>query len=1122
MGLEDGIAIRRHRPWAGLAAASVLAGLLLCGPSSAARLTAAAGTQAERYGRIVLTFDAAVTVKARISGTVLVVTFSERSPTFGERLAAQMPDYVSVVRRDPDGAGLRLALQRPYRVNVQSAGETTFIDLLPMDWAGLPPPLPPEVVAELFARTQAAEAALRAARPKPPEPVRLPLELALRPNLARLSVRLPESATAHFERDGAATRLDLPGGWRIDETATRGRLKPAIAALSVEGDAAGARLLVTPGDGYEIRHARDADGATLDVVPKASETKPDATRGDAPSADVKPALGDAAPSSGKLAPGQAQAKPAAAVPEKAQATGARPAVIRPAGPGLVFPFERMPAAALFERAGIATLVFETPASVIVPSADPVLTPLGAPVRTGGFVTLRFPVPRDRLFDLVPVGPADAPTGWELVAGTDLAASEPLSATRTARPNGRLGVGVKLPNPGGATWLDLDGERIGVVTGHGPKPAGISKRQAFVDFELLPSRQGIAVLTHADDLLVRPDIDGVSIGRDSGLALSGVARATDAPLAAVSDLAVERGPWEASRRGDVRELLRHQLEAVTDASRGARGPLRLTLAKSFLANGLAIEAYGVLKVATAEDPVLAGQRDVSVLIAIAAARMGHTAEARRILESDGLKSDPEVRLWQGYLDALAGQWDKADAAFRETAGVLERYPDDLQIALRSAAAESAIEAGDWDSASRHLTLAGARFPERSLRDRLTLLRARIDEVTGRTIVALESYRRLAESGDGPIAADAALRAAILGHASAKLPLADAIDRIETLSLTWHGDEIETRAIAALANLYKEAGRWRQAFTAARRADALRGQSPIARTLHDSALVLFDELYLGERGANLSGVEALALYFDFKDFAPIGRRGDEIVRRLSDRLVELDLLDSAGDLLQHQVDHRLTGPARAEVAARLATIRLMDEKPLAALQVLDATYLPELPEDLRRARALLRARALSDLSRTDLALETIEGEPGAEAARLRADILWTGRRWREAGEAHETLVGDAWRQRAPLDDKARTDVLRAAIAYGLAGETLSLERLRAKFADPMAESTDARTFALLTQPNAVRTSGFREIAQKATSAETLRSFLTEYRKRYPEAAVPERGRREGETRADARGEPAPPPG
>ncbi|TXM72097.1 hypothetical protein FV218_14015 [Methylobacterium sp. WL69] len=1115
MGLGAGIATRRRRPWAGLAAASILAGLVLCGPATAARLTAAAGVQAERYGRITLTFDTAVTVKARISGAVLVIAFSERSTAFAERLAAQMPDYVSVVRRDPDGTGLRLALQRPYRINVQSAGETTFIDLLPLDWSGLPPPLPPEVVAELFARTQAAEAALRAARPKPPEPARLSLELALRPNLARLSLRLPESATARFERDGAATRLDLPGAWRIDDTATRGRLKPAIAALSVEEDATGVRLLVTPAEGYEIRSARDADGATLDVVPRASETKPvEARAPDAPDGARKTA--------GEAGTGQSEAKPIAPAAVKPPASASHPVVIRPAGPGLVFPFTKMPAAALFERAGIATLVFETSESVTIPAGDPVLSPLGSPDRTGGFVTIRLPVPRERLLDLVPSGPADAPTGWELVAGTDLSASEPLSATRTAGANGRLGVGVKLPNPGGATWLDLDGERIAVVTGYGPKPAGIPKRQTFVDFELLPSRQGVAVLARADDLHVRPDIDGVAIGRDAGMAVSGVARAVDVPLAGIGDLAVERAPWEASRRGGVRDLLRRQLEAVTEASSVARGPLRLTLAKGFLANGLTVEAYGVLKVAVAEDPVLSAQRDVALLVAIAAARMGHTAEARHILDGDGLKSDPEVRLWQGYLDTLAGRWGKADAAFRETSGILERYPDDLQVLLRSAAAEAAIEAGDWDSASRHLTLAGARSPEASERDRLLLLRARIDEVTGRTVAAQESYRRLTEAGRGPVAADAALRAAILGHASGKLPLAETIDRIEALALTWHGDEIETRAIAALANLYRDAGRWRQAFTAARRADVLRGQSPIARALHDSAMALFEELYLGERGANLSGVEALALYFDFKDFAPIDRRGDEIVRRLSDRLVKIDLLDSAGDLLQHQVDRRLTGPARAEVAARLATIRLMDEKPLAALQVLDATYLPELPEDLRRARALLRARALSDLSRTDLALETIDGEPGADAARLRADILWTGRRWREAGEAHETLVGDAWRQRVPLDDTARTDVLRAAIAYGLANETLSLERLRAKFANPMAEGVDARTFALLTQPNAVRTTGFREIAQKATSAETLRSFLTEYRKRYPDSAVPERAGRDGETRADAEGGPATPPG
>jgi hypothetical protein len=397
------------------------------------------------------------------------------------------------------------------------------------------------------------------------------------------------------------------------------------------------------------------------------------------------------------------------------------------------------------------------------------------------------------------------------------------------------------------------------------------------------------------------------------------------------------------------------------------------------------------------------------------------------------------------------------------------------------------------------------------------------MTGRGASALDSYTRLAEDGNGPVGAEASLRAAILGHALGKLPLTDAIDRIDTLSLMWHGDEIEMRTLSALAHLQKEAGQWRGAFTAVRRAVALQSESPIVRNLQEWALNLFDELYLGERGAKLSGVEALALYFDFKEFAPIGRRGDEIVRRLSDRLVEFDLLEPAGDLLQHQVDHRLSGPAQSEVAARLATIRLMDDKPLAALQVLDATYLPELPEDLRRARALLRARALSDLSRTDLALETVEGETGTDATRLRADILWTAHRWRETGEAHEFLAGEAWSQRTPLDDKVRTDVIRAAIAYGLAGEALSLDRLKAKFANPMAESVDARTFALLTQPNAVRTAGFREIAQKAGRSETLQAFLVEYRKRYPQAAMPERGKREGDTRADAQADaPATPPG
>jgi len=57
---------------------------------------------------------------------------------------------------------------------------------------------------------------------------------------------------------------------------------------------------------------------------------------------------------------------------------------------------------------------------------------------------------------------------------------------------------------------------------------------------------------------------------------------------------------------------------------------------------------------------------------------------------------------------------------------------------------------------------------------------------------------------------------------------------------------------------------------------------------------------------------------------------MIRRLSDRLVAVDLLGPAEQLLDHQVKERLEGVARASVATRLATIYLLDHKPKEALR------------------------------------------------------------------------------------------------------------------------------------------------------------------------------------------------
>ena len=1073
----------------------VLALLASVDPSLAAKLIGAKGSEtgsgAGGYGRIVLNFDKPVSVKAKLAGGVLLVGYGERVAQGPEHLADEMPAYVSSVRRDPDGTGLRVALQRPYRINVQSAGERVFVDLLPEGWSGLPPPLPPEVVAELARRARVSEEALKA---RIPEPVRKPLslELARLPTLTRLSLRVPADAVTTVTSEGPVTRLRVVGAWTIDAGETRGRPRPGIAKLATEIDGTSASLLVTPEDGYTIGTEREDGALVLDAVRR----KPPE-----PVKNVVEVPGPTAQPAAAALPGPAPATPSRAEAPAVRSPSPEAPPRRQAGAGLVFPFQSLPPAVLFERGGIATLAFETAEPVTLPTGSQGLVPLGPPSRTGPLTVLRFSVPQGRLVDLNAVTKGSG-LGWELSAGDTLSPSDSLDPVRQLDPSGRVAVSLGLPRPGSATWLDLDGERVAVVTSAARRPVGNPKSRRFVDFEILPSRHGLAVLAGADDLAVRPELDAVTIGREGGLAASAIARKAETVLAEAGTLAIAREAWERARAGNVRETLRGLANAASAATPAERGPARLTLARADLANGLDFEALAALETAASDDPLLAAQRDTAVLRGIALVRIGRTAEALKALSLPTLADDPEAALWRAMAAAGSGDWKAAENGFLKVLPLANGYPADLAQQIRAAAAESAIETGDAETAAARAE--DARDLSPWIRDRLALVRARAAEATGQTEAALDAYTRLEGTALRPVSVEASLRGALLARAAGKLTSDAAIERLERIGLTWHRGPIDEAITAGLARLYLAAGRWRDAFTTVRRVNAFAPNAPASEALTRDAQAAFEDLYLTDKGDSLSGVDAVALFFDFREMSPIGRRGDEVVRRLADRLVELDLLDPAADLLKYQIDNRLTGPARSAVAARLATVRLMDDKPMQALQVLDATDLPELPRELKRARGLVRARALSDLSRTDLALETIEDESGPDIQRLRADIYWGARRWREAGEAHEGLLGDAWRSGQPLDETARSDAVRAAIAYDLAGEVIGLERLKAKFSESMAASPDARTFALLTGANPTLAPGFRAIAARATKAETLSAFLAEYRKRYPDAATPERGK------------------
>jgi len=341
--------------------------------------------------------------------------------------------------------------------------------------------------------------------------------------------------------------------------------------------------------------------------------------------------------------------------------------------------------------------------------------------------------------------------------------------------------------------------------------------------------------------------------------------------------------------------------------------------------------------------------------------------------------------------------------------------------------------------------------------------------------------------------------VLRQKRGEINQAETLRELETLSAIWRGDVIEVKTLQMMSRIYSDSGRFPESLAAARGATKLQPNSEASRLAQDEASALFTQLFLGPKGDDLPPVEALGMFYDFRELTPIGRRGDEMIRRLADRLVAVDLLDQAAELLQYQIDHRLEGAARAQVAARLAMVYLTNRKPDRAIAALRSTRIADLSGELRQQRLLLEARALSDVGRHDLALDIIANLNGREAIRLRSDIYWAARQWRESSEQIELYYGERWRDFKPLNAAEKGDILRAVVGYALAEDAIGLARFREKYAALMSAETDRLAFETASKPGASSSAEFAAIAKLAASVDTLEGFLREMKTRFPDTVA-----------------------
>src|SRR5580704_16198021 len=809
----------------------------------------------------------------------------------------------------------------------------------------------------------------------------------------------------------------------------------------------------------------------------------------------------AAPETPPPAPSADTVKAAPATPPLAADTSAKVAVElsrQGANLKLSFPFAASTAAAVFNRADTLWIVFDSNADIDLSAlaGEASRTIRGAEFThtpDADIVRIKLDHPHLASVDI------DGPIWTVQIGDSAIDSTRALIITRNLIGPNRSSVTIPFDSPHLVHRLDDPdaGDTLVVVTAFAPARGFINERD-FVEFNLLASAEGVVVDPLADDVKVELAPDKIIVSRPMGLALS-TSLQTLLRGSGLRPTMFDSQLWGFDQQGLYIDRQSKLVAAAASAPDNKRLAPRLDLARFYVARDMYPEAKGVLDVALADERAASEQGTAAVLRAVTEIMMNRPDDALKDLADPSIGDQHDAPLWRALAYAKQGKWGQARDGFKSADAAVATLPVELQRVALKEEMRSAIEVGDFSTASSQLNDFQTIGVPHELEPAMAVLMGRLAEGMGRNEDALAAYQTAADSWDRPAAAQGQLRETLLRYTLGDLKRDDVISQLETLTTIWRGDETEIEALQMLARLYTADNRYRDSFYVMRSALAAHPNSDMSRRIQQEAARTFDALFLAGKGDTMSAIDALALFYDFRELTPIGRRGDEMIRRLADRLVGIDLLDQAADLLQYQVDNRLQGAARAQVATRLAVIYLMNRKADRALATLRATRTADLTNEVRNQRLLLEARALSDMGRHDVALEVIGNLDGREVIRLRSDIYWAGRHWREAAEQIELLYGERWKDWQPLNDIERSDLLRAQLGYALGEDTLGLGRFREKYAAKMSGTPDAHAFDVVSSPLGTSGTEFADIAHAAAAVDTLDGFLRDMQARYPDASA-----------------------
>ena len=1081
-----------------------LTGLALLASLPARAADTVAADPQSGFVRLNFNFAPAATVNAATQGGVLTLSFDRKTSLTPQAIVALSGGALASGRVDADSKTLRFALTQPVRLHQSALGGQAVIDLAPQNFTGAMPDLVPPA-------RQAAAPLNTATLPQ------IKLRAGSYANYTRLVFDWPKPVSySVFPGAGKiAVRFQMLA--RPDLSAIARFAPPWVKNASWHTDGNGIVVEFETDSASGFHDFKDGTKVVLDILAPHTDAAAYAPPGlDKPkvtalSASQSKAITDTADKlAGKTKPSDAPAKPEAKTVEAKPAADTKPAeqVVQPPAPaniqladgrliknGAVISFKNASAHpnAVFVRGLTAWVVLENTPNFDAAALKTQLGDFAAQVEASsasGISVLRIGLKQTASIAAENAGP-----DLKVMIGTG-ATTPPIAISFARNQDDPKRSSLTTLLPGATRTLPLTdpvtGDTLIVVAGSTGR--AVPTQRDYAEFAALSTANGLVIAAAADDISVTVTGGRITITRPGGLALTPLTMPVEETPAA---LAAERnGPsfldfasWSPMSGGSFLATERRLTQAVSRQPAAKANTARLALARFYLANHFAAEALGLINLIQTSDPGLRGDTQLATMRAAANYMMGRYRDAHADLAGPSFDSDRHAALWRGLTEAALENWSAARTHLEQSVPVLKKYQPEWQARVRLANVDAALGMGRLELADAAMT----RVPhdlDKNDALKAKLLKARIEAAENHYPAAAALFRAVADGGDDRLAAQAIFHQTNAALAAHVIQPKQAIAVLEHLRYRWRGDLLELKTLRKLASLYFGERKWQPGLKTLRVATQNFVGQEQAHAAQDDMRAAFAKLFIKGGADKLPPVESLSIFYDNIDLTPIGADGDDMIRRMVDRLVAVDLLGPAATLLAYQVDKRLEGVAKAQVSTKLAAIYLMDHKPQAAVDALHGSQISGLPDQDGHARLILEARAFAGLKQWDNALDLIAVDEQPDTRRLRADIYWEAGNWAMAGQKTEELLGARWSDPIPLSSSERSQVLRLAVSYSLANDEAGLERLRQHFAPKMQSTPDSSAFHILSQEIDMHGLAFRDAAAKIASVDTLQAFMKDF--------------------------------